>query len=77
MAADSSTEDIPIMGKNVELKKINKCRLPISHKKYQDLWKLCTMKVIPDIFYNEFYNNMYNSMNIQDTLQETDVEDVY
>lgn len=74
MAADSPTEDIPIMGKNVELKKIYKSRLPISNKKYQDLWKLCTSKVIPDIFQDE-YKNMPNAVNVQDTLQETDVED--
>ncbi|XP_045506274.1 uncharacterized protein LOC123702542 [Colias croceus] len=76
MATDEAKENIEIINKNKNLqpKNIYKSRLPISKKKYEDLWKLCTTKIIPENYHQE-YANFPNAMNIQDSLQETDVED--
>ncbi|CAG4915896.1 unnamed protein product [Colias eurytheme] len=76
MATDEAKENIEIIKKNKNLqpKNIYKSRLPISKKKYEDLWKLCTTKIIPENYHQE-YANFPNAMNIQDSLQETDVED--
>lgn len=76
MATDEPEEKIQIINKNKNLqpKNIYKNRLPISKKKYEDLWKLCTTKVIPEHYHQE-YANFPNVINIRDTLQETDIED--
>lgn len=76
MATDGPVEEIEITNKNknIQLKNIYKTRLPISKKKYQDLWKLCTSKIIPEMYHYEYENFPY-AVNVQDTLQDTDVED--
>ncbi|XP_047041312.1 uncharacterized protein LOC124645543 [Helicoverpa zea] len=76
MATDGPVEEIEITNKNknIQLKNIYKTRLPISKKKYQDLWKLCTSKIIPEMYHYE-YENFPSAVNVQDTLQDTDVED--
>lgn len=55
MAVDvADGEELTVNGKNKSiLKKIYKTRLPISKKKYDDLWKLCTTKVIPEEYHDE------------------------
>ncbi|CAK1601274.1 unnamed protein product [Parnassius mnemosyne] len=78
MATDNPVEEIEITNKNknLQLKKIYKTRLPISKKKYQDLWKLCTSMIIPEMYHYE-YENFPCAANVQDTLQDTDVEDIF
>lgn len=51
-----------------------KSQLPISKIKLDDLLKLCTDNVIPQIFQGE-YKSLKCASSIRDTLPESDVED--
>lgn len=76
MNLDAETEKIEITKKNdtIQLKPCYKASLPVSKKKYLDLNKLCTNKVIPVVYHEEYKKLTYGN-NIQDFLNDTDVED--
>lgn len=56
------------------MKPCSKGLLPVSKKKYTDLIKLCTNKVIPAVYHEE-YKRLNYANNVQDSLIDTDIED--